>query len=426
MAELPNQTHDNYAWTVYTTWKISFTRLSPVAARLLQVSSFFHHGGITKKIFSDAVLHDSVILGELGPVTEDLEDARKFLAEFLTSSGTWNQLVFMEVAADLQSYSLIEMDPLGDIYSVHPLVHDWTRNTITDARIRECALAILWMCIPHADDHQFITRLLPHLDSLLAQTKELKPYLLSRYGRIFFMRGRAMTAAELFERHTENVKQLRGEDHPDTLQAMANLASSYSDLGQFKEAAELQTIVLAKRKQLLGDDHTDTLQAMANLAPSYSDLGQFKEAAELQTIVLAKSKQLLGEDHPDTLQAMENLASSYSDLGQFKEAAELQTIILAKSKQLLGENHPDTLQAMENLASSYSDLGQSKEAAELEKIVLAAMKQLHGVDHPDTLRAMENLAISYRDLGQFKEAAELETVILATTKQLVGEDRQQA
>jgi thioredoxin-like negative regulator of GroEL len=43
--------------------------------------------------------------------------------------------------------------------------------------------------------------------------------------------------------------------------------------------------VLEKRKQLLGADHPDTLQAMANLAATYHQLGRYKKAEELQDCI---------------------------------------------------------------------------------------------------------------------------------------------
>ncbi|KAJ7205258.1 hypothetical protein GGX14DRAFT_458838, partial [Mycena pura] len=59
---------------------------------------------------------------------------------------------------------------------------------------------------------------------------------------------------------------------------MANLATTYWNLGQFEEAKELEVLVLEQRKKLLGDHHPDTLTAMANLAATYWNLGQFEEA----------------------------------------------------------------------------------------------------------------------------------------------------
>ncbi|KAJ7099103.1 hypothetical protein C8R44DRAFT_594596, partial [Mycena epipterygia] len=51
LSQKPTQSHDNYAWTVYTTWQISFDQLSQPASTFLQLCSFLHHQGISEKIF---------------------------------------------------------------------------------------------------------------------------------------------------------------------------------------------------------------------------------------------------------------------------------------------------------------------------------------------------------------------------------------
>ncbi|KAJ7854469.1 hypothetical protein B0H13DRAFT_1642403 [Mycena leptocephala] len=107
---------------------------------------------------------------------------------------------------------------------------------------------------------------------------------------------------------TSNFKQLLGDNHPDTLHTMSNLAKTYSDLGEHRKAEELHVIVLEKQKQLLGDNHPDTLCTVGNLANTYSDLGEHRKAKELIVMVLEKQKQLLGDNHPHTLHTMGNLA----------------------------------------------------------------------------------------------------------------------
>ncbi|KAJ7260838.1 hypothetical protein B0H12DRAFT_990290, partial [Mycena haematopus] len=47
----PTQTHDDYAWAVYTTWEMSFSKLSRPAAMLLQLCSFIHRDDIFEEIF---------------------------------------------------------------------------------------------------------------------------------------------------------------------------------------------------------------------------------------------------------------------------------------------------------------------------------------------------------------------------------------
>jgi Tetratricopeptide repeat len=43
---------------------------------------------------------------------------------------------------------------------------------------------------------------------------------------------------------------LLGAEHPDTLTSMANLASTYSDQGRWKEAEDLEVQVIETRKRV--------------------------------------------------------------------------------------------------------------------------------------------------------------------------------
>ncbi|KAJ6450519.1 P-loop containing nucleoside triphosphate hydrolase protein, partial [Mycena sanguinolenta] len=51
------QTHDNYAWAVYTTWEMSFSKLSSPVAMFLKLCSFLHRDDISEDIFSRATNH---------------------------------------------------------------------------------------------------------------------------------------------------------------------------------------------------------------------------------------------------------------------------------------------------------------------------------------------------------------------------------
>ncbi|KAJ7874133.1 P-loop containing nucleoside triphosphate hydrolase protein [Mycena leptocephala] len=57
LSEKPAQSHDSYEWTVYTTWQMSFDKLSPLAAMFLQLCSFLHQDGISEDIFSRAATY---------------------------------------------------------------------------------------------------------------------------------------------------------------------------------------------------------------------------------------------------------------------------------------------------------------------------------------------------------------------------------
>jgi Tetratricopeptide repeat len=66
----------------------------------------------------------------------------------------------------------------------------------------------------------------------------------------------------------------------------------------------MQQEVLEKRQWILGNEHPSTLSAMNNLASTLGYQGKLDEAAAMQRDVLEKLQRILGDEHPSTLTAM--------------------------------------------------------------------------------------------------------------------------
>ncbi|KAJ7850237.1 hypothetical protein B0H13DRAFT_54989 [Mycena leptocephala] len=336
LSEKPAQGHDNYEWTVYTTWQMSSEQLSQPAAMFLQLCSYLHWDGITEEIFSRAATYT---FPSSGPTREALQKPLEFLTQFKNPAGEWDTLCFLKVTNEIKAYSLMTFDPERKMFSIHPLVHSWSQTTITDHQSYHSVMAaIMGMSIeeiPH--DHRQVAslRLISHINSLRSVKQDVMVDIGSQYGIIYYYTGQYEEAKRLYLAQLAKQKQVLGDDHPHTLWVMEYLALTYGGLGQYKQAEELQVVVLEKQMQVHGDDHPDTLLAMGNLAATYQKLGKFHKAKELQVVVLEKQKQVLGDDHPDTLLAMGNLAATYQKLGKFHKAEELKVVVLEKRKQFL-------------------------------------------------------------------------------------------
>ncbi|KAJ7819756.1 FabD/lysophospholipase-like protein, partial [Mycena olivaceomarginata] len=118
LQERPGQSHDDYKWTVYTTWQISFEKLSPLAAEFLQMCSLLHYKNITEDIFKQAAAWTAKDDEENA---QTVQEARTFLQNFLSASGTWDVLSFMQILAEIEGYSLLD-NHAGNTFSIHPLV----------------------------------------------------------------------------------------------------------------------------------------------------------------------------------------------------------------------------------------------------------------------------------------------------------------
>ncbi|KAJ7711366.1 hypothetical protein B0H16DRAFT_1817022 [Mycena metata] len=423
LSEKAAQSHDDYAQTVFTTWQISFNQLSHLAVTLLQLCSFLHYTGISEDMFSTASKYG---FPSWSPPREELQEPLKFLSHFVEPTGEWNSLKFLDVTNEIKAYSLISFDVKTKLFSIHPLVHAWSRSTLLDETPLQSSMSsILGMNITQISQNEIqlaSVRLIPHIVLL----KSVNPNGVADFRRVFwkiyYEAGKFRDAQDIAEQVLEKSQLILGEDDPNTLVAMHNLASTYYKLGEFRKAMELSVLVLEKRTNFLGEDHPETLLVMNNLASTYHDLGQFQKAKKLKVLVLDKRTTILGEDHPDTLFSMSNLASTYHKLEEFQKAKELEVLVLEKHTKILGEDHPHILLVMGNLATTYSDLGEFWKAKELEVLVLEKWTKLLGEDHPDTLFAMGNLAQIYSNLGELQKAMELEVPVLEKRRKLLGAD----
>ncbi|KAJ7714259.1 hypothetical protein B0H16DRAFT_1702108 [Mycena metata] len=422
LSEKAAQSHDDYAQTVFTAWQISFNQLSHLAATLLQLCSFLHYTGISEDMFSSASKYEP---SSWSPPREELQEPLEFLSHFIEPTGEWNSLKFLDVITEIKTYSLISFDPRTRLFSIHPLVHAWSRGTLSDETpLQSCMSSILGMHItkiPEDGIQLAAVQLLPHIILLKFVSPDGAADFKRVFWSIYYESGKFKHAQGIAEQVVEKFQLLLGEDHPDTLSAMGNLAATYSRLGEFQKAEKLEVLALEKQRKFQGNEHPNTLWAMNNLASTYLDLGEFQKAEVLGVLVLEKRTKLLGEDHPDTLLAMGNLARTYSALGESRKAENLEALVLEKCTKLLGEDHPRTLVAMGNLAATYSGLGEVQKAKELKVLVLEKRTRLLGVDHPDTLRAMANLAVTYYTLGDFNKALNLEVEVLQKRRQLLGD-----
>jgi tetratricopeptide (TPR) repeat protein len=65
---------------------------------------------------------------------------------------------------------------------------------------------------------------------------------------------------------------------------MGSLVVTYYNLGQFMQAEQLEEGALEKYRKLLGEDHPNTIWIMRNLALTYRKLDKVPEAEELERL----------------------------------------------------------------------------------------------------------------------------------------------
>ena len=85
----------------------------------------------------------------------------------------------------------------------------------------------------------------------------------------------------IFCRCDNAIYNILGQDRPDTLTSMANLAETYRNLARWKEAGGLEVQVAETRNGVLSQEHPDTLISLANFAYTWKSQGRLSEAVAM-------------------------------------------------------------------------------------------------------------------------------------------------
>ena len=279
------QARSDYKYSVYTTWEISVETIEKMddqtshnAIELIRILCFLHYDGITEDIFEQAWFNSY----ERGNLPRDI--AHMFYMHPHEEEATWDPTMIREAAVRLASFSLIRIDQVKRSMSMHPLVHVWARDRLSEELqkrfwiIASSTLAATMSWKFQLADYRFRQSLLAHIETCISLCKD-KPFL-SQYSRL-----NRVDMAEGF-------------------------AEVFDESGRLQEAVELTETVLKARQRKLGSEHEDTFRAMKNLANSYIDLGRSQAAMERQEKVLEATQRTLGSEHPDTISGLGILAIS--------------------------------------------------------------------------------------------------------------------
>jgi tetratricopeptide (TPR) repeat protein len=382
LSQKPKELINQYSESILTTWETSFQavgRQCAGACRLLTLLAFFDFNDIFVGLFVPDVEPGK---GEWPGQFRAGSSWRLALAPSDVLDMYWIEECF----GVLQTYSLVQWKEDQDSYSIHKLVHAWGYERLGVEEQHDYSVAGL--------------QLLEEAISRCGKKPQAKLRLVSHILANF-----AIVAMQSYasDSHAEIISN-----------QLSRTGDFFKAIGRWTEASAVQAFVFRQRNEILGEEHPDTISAMSNLAIVLGNQGQLKEAAAIQKEVLAKRNRILGEEHLDTIAAMGNLANTLGDQGQLKEAAAIQKEVLAKMKRILGEEHPSTILVMSNLAITLGEQGQLEEAIAMQQQVLEKIRRILGIDHPRTKAAAQNLATFGR-----RQKVHLNVVTISSKKRKV-------
>ncbi len=195
-----------------------------------------------------------------------------------------------------------------------------------------------------------------------------------------------------------------GEQHPDTLNTLNNLAVLYQNIGDYTQAEPLYQQTLKISQDVLGNQHPDTAASLNNLALLYQAMGDYPRAKPLHQQALKIRQDVLGDQHPDTVNSLNSLAELYNAMGEYPRAEPLYQQALKIRQDVFGDQHPDTAASLNNLAVLYFTMSDYPRAEPLYQKALKIRENVLGDQHPDTATSLNNLAMLYFNMGDYTRA----------------------
>jgi len=273
--------------------------------------------------------------------------------------------------------------------------------------------------------------------------------------------GEPEKAEQHFLRAIEIYQQHHGEEHPDTLRAMADIGWVYEDQGRYHDKERLWTKNLQIRQHVSGVE--DQISTMNALAATYYHLGKYKEAESLFDKILQLIRRELGENvwvspfircnlanvyaaqgryeeaerlFVETLENAEwteefsnweftyttELANMYTEQGRYDKAEPLFDKALGTQRLVLGDKHLHTLMSMYGLARFYTDQDRYDEAETLFNEALPIARERLRKEHPLTLRLVNARAMLYTKQKQYDQAEILLDEALKGRQHELGDD----
>ncbi len=228
-----------------------------------------------------------------------------------------------------------------------------------------------------------------------------------------------LAAEELLYSSQKKFVDLGGDFEIDVLNIDRDLAEVNIALrGDLDKSLELARSAYEDLKEILGDSHPDSLAAATTLGKIKLSSNQTVDALKLLRFVSDETQAQMGPAHPVALAARFELSNGLIRTLDLDRAGELRTEVLQLAEDSLGADHPITLYyqifASRNIweNSHKSDNADAKRKQLIESVALLEhskdrIEQLYHPTHPIHFKVAAQLSSVYPRLGRNQELYDL-------------------
>ncbi|CAG7851691.1 SubName: Full=Uncharacterized protein {ECO:0000313/EMBL:CCA68726.1} [Serendipita indica DSM 11827] len=421
-----------YDHSVYAAFDVTLDVLSPKSRQLLNILSMVHYADFPQPLIAAAAKsHFEYEMCQLLDRPPNYQDTVELLREIFCPEEIFDDDELVDMLDELQQYSLVSLVSTGAIVTLrlHPLVHSWARDRMTpdeakkyhDAAIRLIASVADW------DNILLFPHLSIHVRTLVSSWEELHPNDAVAFAQFLGFDDDCDTRFRVLSEIYEKIRSQYGDKDVRTSRIALELADAYGEVEDVEKMEEMEREAVSIREELLGRDHLETLTALANLASTLNDKGEYDESLKIREEVLATAIRTTGPTSRRSADAMEALAATYNCLNRFKDQGQYMEKLLISVidilKESLGQIHQYTIETMADLSDCYGSQERHEEASKLQKEILHLERSAYGMQHEGTLSTMEWIAKTMMDQQKYKEAEALWLQAIQTRRLMKDPDK---
>jgi CHAT domain-containing protein/tetratricopeptide (TPR) repeat protein len=205
---------------------------------------------------------------------------------------------------------------------------------------------------------------------------------LAELGTHYYRLSQYDAARPLLERAVETTAAECGDQVPELLPILNQLARTYRQLGEFKKAWNNSERALKIAEAEFGSQSTQLAQPLEGLAKAYFALGFLDRCYQAAERALAILESALGDDHVEVALARDRLGVALAEMGDYDRARELHLRALAVLRAK--DRGQQLARVLANAAATYLAKGDLQAARPLYEEALAAACSACGDGHEDT------------------------------------------
>ncbi|WP_431918758.1 FxSxx-COOH system tetratricopeptide repeat protein [Micromonospora wenchangensis] len=231
------------------------------------------------------------------------------------------------------------------------------------------------------------------------ETDQLTMRLFVQTANLHRVLGVNQEALHLDERVLSEQRRRHGLRHFRTLIAGRGRGGDLRGLGRFEEALVEDQATLAGYQEVLGDDHPNTLMAINNLAVAFQLMGDAREALRLAHRLYDRWMSLFGPEDPATWRTLCLVGTLEREAGEYDRSLATLRETLERVHELRDAGPLDDLRVNRSLAVTERRLGHILPAKKRSIETFRGYRDRFGEDHPVTRASLLSMAADYYRAG---------------------------